>query len=105
LLSFSPVPARAAAVCGVALAGVSWVVSFAAVLMLAPLAESTTKLILVLLSALHLLAGGLFAATGVVGEYLFRIYDQSKNRPVYVLKEASRDAAEKPAALRPPRAA
>jgi dolichol-phosphate mannosyltransferase len=105
LLSFSPVPARAAAVGGVALTGISWAVSFAAVLALAPLAESTTKLTLILLSALHLLAGGLFAATGVVGEYLFRIYDQSKNRPVYVLKEASRDAAEKPAALRPPRAA
>ena len=41
----------------------------------------------------------------MIGEYLFRIYDQGKGRPVYVLKEMSRDAAIKPAALHPPRAA
>ena len=51
----------------------------------------------------------MLAAAGVLGEYVFRVYDQVKGRPVYVLKE---EPAGEPSSVplptgrrRPPRAA
>jgi glycosyltransferase involved in cell wall biosynthesis len=46
-----------------------------------------------LLGSLHLLGGGILCALGVFGEYLGRIYDQVRGRPIYVLKEESHPAA------------
>jgi dolichol-phosphate mannosyltransferase len=40
-----------------------------------------------LMSAMHLIGGSVLLALGVVGEYVGRIYEQVKRRPVYVLKE------------------
>jgi dolichol-phosphate mannosyltransferase len=42
-----------------------------------------------MLGSLYLLGGCLLCVLGVLGEYLGRIYDHVRNRPLYVLKEAS----------------
>jgi glycosyltransferase involved in cell wall biosynthesis len=42
-----------------------------------------------LVGSLYLLGGGILGALGILGEYLGRIYDQVRYRPLYVLKEHS----------------
>jgi dolichol-phosphate mannosyltransferase len=42
-----------------------------------------------LLLSIYLVGGGVLCGLGVVGEYVGRIYEQVKARPLYVLKEAS----------------
>jgi dolichol-phosphate mannosyltransferase len=105
LLSFSPVPARLATAGGLAVTALSWVLSVVATLALAPIAEPPARLALIGLTALHLVAGCGLVAAGVIGEYLVRIYEQAKGRPVYVLKEGTAEAVRLPAARKPPRAA
>lgn len=39
------------------------------------------------LALLFLLVGGLFIASGVIGAYIARIYDEVKGRPIYILSE------------------
>ena len=56
------------------------------------------------LVALHLLGGCILVGLGVVGEYVGRIYEQVKGRPIYLLKESS-DEAEAAAAAVPRRPA
>jgi glycosyltransferase involved in cell wall biosynthesis len=41
----------------------------------------------------HLLGGAILCALGLVGEYVGRIYEQVKGRPLYVLKESSAEAS------------
>jgi len=43
----------------------------------------------VVLSALFLVGGAILCSLGIVGEYVGRIYEQVKGRPLYLLKEAS----------------
>ena len=93
LLSFSPAPARLAVGAGLVVTGASWVLSVAAVALLVSLAEPVARVGLVLLTALHVLAACGLAAAGMLGEYATRIYDQSKGRPVYVVKESTTDPA------------
>jgi hypothetical protein len=53
-------------------------------------------LTLCLVGAVHAVGACVLAAVGVVGEYVGRIYEECKRRPIYVLKDASpfpRDAA------------
>ncbi len=109
LLSFSPLPVRLVVGGGLAVTGLSWVLSTAAAVLLVPLAEPACRLALVGLAAGHALAACVLAAAGVLGEYAVRIYEQVKGRPVYVLKEATAEAPSAavplPAHRRPPRAA
>ncbi len=51
------------------------------------------------LTALLLTGGCVLAALGLVGEYVGRVYEQVKGRPLYLLKEQWPDAAARPAAL------
>jgi glycosyltransferase involved in cell wall biosynthesis len=44
-----------------------------------------------LLVAVHLIGGSILIGLGVVGEYVGRIYEQVKGRPLYLLKETSED--------------
>ena len=100
LLSFSPAPARLAAGAGVAVTGVSWLLCMVAVALLVPLSEPVARVGLVLLTALHLLAACGLGVLAVLGEYAARVYDQSKGRPVYVVKEATADAGQGVARVR-----
>ena len=92
LLSFSPMPMRAAIGAALAATACSWVFAMVATFVVAPASDPVTRAAALGLTALHGLAGGLFAGAGVLGEYMVRIYDQSKDRPGYVVKEASRPA-------------
>lgn len=110
LLSFSPAPVRLAIGGGLATTAVSWVACILAVLLLIGWTDPSGRLGLIGLTALHLCAAAVLTAAGAVGEYVYRIYDQVKGRPVYVVKEATAGAAEPVVSLpatrrRPPRAA
>jgi dolichol-phosphate mannosyltransferase len=50
----------------------------------------------VVLIALFLVGGAILCSLGVVGEYVGRIYEQVKARPLYLLKEASPELAAVP---------
>jgi len=47
---------------------------------------SAAQLVLI---ALLLIGGAILCAVGIVGEYVGRIYEQVKGRPLYLLKETS----------------
>jgi dolichol-phosphate mannosyltransferase len=82
LLSFSPVPVRLAVGGGLAVVGASLVVCLA-------LAAHESPALLALTVAVHLVGASVLAAAGVLGEYVVRVYEQVKGRPIYVLKESS----------------
>jgi dolichol-phosphate mannosyltransferase len=51
------------------------------------------------LVALSLIGGAILGCLGIVGEYVGRIYEQAKARPLYLLKEASPELASLPIGL------
>jgi polyisoprenyl-phosphate glycosyltransferase len=56
-----------------------------------------------LLSSLYFLGGSILWAVGILGEYVGRIYEQVKERPVYLLKDSSPEFAQgKPSDATPP---
>ncbi len=93
LLSFSPVPLRIAVGGGLGITALSWVASLALILGVVPIAEPVCKVALIGLTALHLIAASVFVGIGVLGEYVYRIYEQVKERPVYLVNEATTLAA------------
>lgn len=91
LFSFSYLPLRLLVYAGILIAGVGFALAifFAARRILGiEVAETgfTTLVILVLL-----LGGGQLVGIGVLGEYLGRIYDEVKQRPLYVIKRRDSD--------------
>jgi glycosyltransferase involved in cell wall biosynthesis len=100
LFSFSPAPARMAMVGGLAATGLSWFVSMTAVVLWIGLGEPAGRLGAIALTALHVLAASGMVVGGTLGEYAFRIYEQSKARPVFLVKESNVGAA---AAMKTPR--
>jgi dolichol-phosphate mannosyltransferase len=86
LYSFSRAPLRLSIVAGMCATGFSLSVAVAIVLFhggpLDPLVGS-------LLVCSHVIAACLFGAVGVLGEYVARIHEEAKDRPIYVLKEIS----------------
>jgi polyisoprenyl-phosphate glycosyltransferase len=48
---------------------------------------------LAMLTALHLIGGAILCSLGLLGEYMGRIYEQVKGRPLYLLKESSPPSA------------
>jgi dolichol-phosphate mannosyltransferase len=84
LFSFSRVPLRLAVCAGLAVTGVSLAVSLGVVFCRAPAAD---PLLVALLGAVHVIGGCVLAAIGVLGEYVGRIHDEAKGRPIYLLKE------------------
>lgn len=55
-----------------------------------------------LLTVLFLIGGSILGSLGIVGEYVGRIYEQVKARPLYLLKDASPELASLPLALNLP---
>jgi dolichol-phosphate mannosyltransferase len=91
MLSFSKLPLRLALGVGllVALAGSGYAV---AVLLGALLTAGPTQWLYHLLLVTVLLLGGcILCGLGVVGEYVGRIYEQVKGRPLYLVEEVSPD--------------
>jgi hypothetical protein len=84
--------------------------SVALTVALVPAGEPLARVAVVGLTALHLVGGCVLAAAAALGEYVYRIYDQAKDRPVYLLKESTAEPGEPAVPLqagrhRPPRAA
>ena len=86
LLSFSSVPLRLSTWLGffVAAAGAVYLlVAIAARLFIGHLPSGWTSIIAIVL----LLGGSQLVVTGVLGQYVARIYDETKQRPLYVVAE------------------
>jgi dolichol-phosphate mannosyltransferase len=102
LLSFSRVPLRLAIGGGLAAIALSFAVCTSVVL-----AHGGNPVMAALLLAIHVVGGSVLAAVSVVGAYVVRIFEESKGRPLYVLKESWPAASAGPArhlAPRPTRA-
>jgi dolichol-phosphate mannosyltransferase len=97
IISFSLAPLRLASLLGVASVGFSFLLSaILAVQSLWAPGSLANGWAWVLIS-MHFLGGLILLALGVVGEYVGRIYDQVKDRPLYVLKEDSFESTARPA--------
>jgi polyisoprenyl-phosphate glycosyltransferase len=91
LLSFSKLPLRLALVSGAVGIGLSFVIAaYAGARLFWHPAEFSWGLAMMLMSV-YLVGGGILCGLGIVGEYVGRIYEQVKARPLYVLKEKSPD--------------
>jgi hypothetical protein len=98
VVSFSVVPLRAATLIGFAvsaLAGLGIVYAFAMRLFTDVWVTGWTTLVIAVL----MLGGVQLLALGIIGEYVGRIYGESKRRPLYLLQD--RDGFDQPAFRRP----
>lgn len=102
LYSFSPAPTRLATAVGLGITGLSWFASLVFILLALGLSEPAGRLGAIVLTAIHVLAATGMIVAGSLGEYAFRIYEQSKGRPVFLVKESNIEAA---GAMKLPRAA
>jgi dolichol-phosphate mannosyltransferase len=89
LLSFSRVPLRLALVLGLGAVALGLAEGGYALLHGLLAAAPTAWGYHTLLVALLLVGGSVLGCLGVVGEYVGRVYEQVKGRPLYLLKEAS----------------
>jgi glycosyltransferase involved in cell wall biosynthesis len=93
LLSFSAVPLRAASYLGIVVAlagGVYIAVAVASRLWFGSVPEGWTSIIAVILTV-----GGMqLIVLGVLGEYLARVYDETKARPNYLVSDTSNPRAQ-----------
>jgi glycosyltransferase involved in cell wall biosynthesis len=98
LFSFSRLPLRLSVSAGLVATALSLLVSVAmAVRRFGPV----DPLLVALVVAVHVIGGCLFAALGVLGEYVGRIHEQAKDRPLYVVRESWPPAAGEDEAVRP----
>jgi polyisoprenyl-phosphate glycosyltransferase len=86
LFSFSRVPLRLSVGLGLGVTGVSLLLCLAAVF---SRGGPIDLLLVCLVGAVHAVGASLLTAIGVLGEYVGRIYEESKRRPIYLLKDAS----------------
>jgi polyisoprenyl-phosphate glycosyltransferase len=85
LFSFSRVPMRLSISAGLILTGASFLITLALSILRA---GQFDLMFLALAIAIHLIGGSILASLGVLGEYVRRIHEESKGRPLYLLKEA-----------------
>jgi dolichol-phosphate mannosyltransferase len=84
LLSFSRVPLRLVVGAGLGVTGLSLVVNLALAL-----ARRADPVVMAVAAGVHVVGLSVLSSLGVLGEYVARTYEQSKGRPIYVLKDAS----------------
>ncbi len=89
MLSFSKLPLRLSLLMGLAVLALAMVYAGAAGIHALFAHGPVPWAYHVLLLAMLLLGGSILCGLGVVGEYVGRIYEQVKARPLYLLKEAS----------------
>jgi dolichol-phosphate mannosyltransferase len=87
MLSFSQVPLRIAFVLGVIAICLSFLFLGAAAVRLWLSPDGLAIGLVGVLTAMHFLGGCILLCLGIVGEYVGRIYQQVKGRPLYLLKE------------------
>lgn len=91
VLSFSRVPLRLTLFLGLA-AGASGVILAIVFVTLALVGKLELGVAWAwVLVAMHILGGSILVGLGLVGEYVGRIYEQVKGRPIYLLKETSEE--------------
>jgi dolichol-phosphate mannosyltransferase len=83
LFSFSRVPLRLAIGAGLIAITASFVICAGLVMK-----YGTSPVTAGVLLAVHVVGASVLAAVGVLGAYVVRVYEESKRRPLYVLKEA-----------------
>jgi dolichol-phosphate mannosyltransferase len=91
MLSFSKLPLRLSFFLGAMLAVFG--AGHAMILLIGALVGGNISGYQTLLIALFLIGGAILCSLGIVGEYIGRIYEQVKARPLYLLKEASPELA------------
>ena len=92
LLSFSRVPLRLPLFAGLLFLLIGVGCTVRAALGLFGLGEAPDLHWTGLLVSLHLIGGSILCALGTIGEYLGRVYEQVKGRPLYLLKETEASA-------------
>jgi dolichol-phosphate mannosyltransferase len=97
MLSFSRLPLRASFVLGMLAVLVG--LGHGAVALVQAMRGTTGGGYQAVLVGLYLIGGCILCSLGVVGEYVGRIYEQVKARPLYLLKEASPEPAAELAGL------
>jgi dolichol-phosphate mannosyltransferase len=93
ITSFSYFPLQVATFIGFIAAGLSVIaIPVVAILRLitgtALLGQATTLIIVLFLGGVQLIS------LGIIGEYIGRIYDEAKNRPLYIVAEAPEDGSD-----------
>jgi dolichol-phosphate mannosyltransferase len=99
MLSFSKLPLRLSLILG--LLCVVLGCTHAALLLGRALVGAEVRDYQWVLVALCLIGGAILCSLGIVGEYVGRIYEQVKQRPLYLLKETSPELADVPLGLNP----
>lgn len=84
IFSFSPFPLRVALIQGVFVAGLGLIYGLYSVLRWALVGDTVTgwPTLVVLLCVI---GGSILIALGLVGEYISRIYEELKGRPLYII--------------------
>jgi dolichol-phosphate mannosyltransferase len=82
IISFSDIPLELASICGFVISGFSFLLIIFLFIKRLPVSGQTTVAILVLF-----MGGVQLITIGVLGEYIGRIYEESKNRPLFIIRE------------------
>jgi dolichol-phosphate mannosyltransferase len=97
MLSFSKLPLRLSLVLGLLLVVAG--LGYGTVVLARALLGGGVEGYQAVLISMYLIGGGILCSLGIVGEYVGRIYEQVKARPLYLLKEASPELASVPSRL------
>ncbi|HEY7328674.1 MAG TPA: glycosyltransferase family 2 protein [Gemmataceae bacterium] len=97
MLSFSKLPLRLSLVLGLLLIVLGG--GFGTVMLAKSLWGSNLGIAELVLVALFLIGGSILCGLGIIGEYVGRIYEQVKGRPLYLLKETSTECPAVPLGL------
>lgn len=95
ILAFSTIPLRAAALLGAAAAGISFLVAVYAIVgkfIFSRQPQGFASLVVLI----TFLSGVLLFFLGIIGEYVGRIYEETKARPLYVVESRAGASAREP---------
>ncbi len=93
IISFSYKPLKLAVYAGALLSG-SGFLYFLYVLYLALFTDATMKGWPSMISIMLIFNGFILLILGIIGEYIGRIYDETKRRPLYIVREFNGDTSE-----------